>query len=225
MLMKQNDQVDLATDWDEYLKTRRINAYTDREFIAPFLNGDLLEVGCGFGDFGHWCALEHACHVTGIDPSGEAIEYAKKMYPEQQWDIGSAEKLPYPDNTFDVVLSLEVIEHVIDPLLFLTEAFRALRAGGVLIVQTPNYPVKRFYDFVYWLLRRKEFLNDDPTHISPMSSFQLYSFAQRAGFDVIHCIGRNILGELHVSVLKKWKRLFFGKCFAQKTILIAIKRK
>ena len=66
-------------------------------------------------------------------------------------------RLPYKDKTFDVVYSKSVIEHMVDPLIFVTESFRVLKPGGVLLVLTPD-----------WEANYKIFF-DDFTHVRPMS--------------------------------------------------------
>ncbi|MBF0555989.1 MAG: class I SAM-dependent methyltransferase [Nitrospirae bacterium] len=75
--------------------------------------------------------------VYGIDASINAVEKARGMglkvkqgSLEERWD--------YEDNTFDVVYSGEVIEHIIDTDFYINEIFRVLKAGGYFVVTTPN---------------------------------------------------------------------------------------
>lgn len=48
-------------------------------------------------------------------------------------------KLPYKNEIFDVVYSKSVIEHMLDPLSFVTESFRVLKPGGILLILTPDW--------------------------------------------------------------------------------------
>src|SRR6266852_1573258 len=68
-----------------------------------------------------------------IHSTGEAVEY-----PYQQFNI-ETEAFPYEDNSFDVVLFCEIIEHLLsDPVHVLTEVRRVLKPGGDLVLTTPN---------------------------------------------------------------------------------------
>ncbi len=114
------------------------------ELARPFLvaGARALDLGAGEGYFSQLVG-EHLRHVAGIDPS--AVLSACDAVPEQFRypdvtcnGIGDAGELPYADEEFDLVLSLEVIEHVEDQFSFLREARRVLKPGGTLVVSTPN---------------------------------------------------------------------------------------
>lgn len=107
--------------------------------IAPLTRpGDkVLEVGCGRGHVLH-AIQEVGCDVFGIDPSLDMVELARRHGVSA--DVGTAESLAFPDNTFDLVFSQQVLEHVHpdDVPEHLMEAFRVLKPGGLLVVETPN---------------------------------------------------------------------------------------
>jgi 2-polyprenyl-3-methyl-5-hydroxy-6-metoxy-1,4-benzoquinol methylase len=210
-------------DWNDYLSSRRTGSYTDRELIKPFLQGDILDVGCGYGTFIIGCARELGSNVAGVDPSNMAIASAKKEWPSGRFEIGTAEALPFPDACFDTVVSIEVVEHLKQPDLFFKEAARVLRPDGHLIVQTPNYPIKRFYDFAHLLLKRRASLKDDPTHVSPFNFKRMKNSATAADFRVLSLSGRNILGENRLPLLKRLKLSKLAPLIVQKMILIAQK--
>ena len=74
-----------------------------------------------------------AKQTVTIHSTGEVIEYAFKQFNIE------AEKFPYDDNSFDVVLCCEIIEHLLtDPVHALTEIRRVLKPGGDLVLTTPN---------------------------------------------------------------------------------------
>lgn len=210
-----------TVNWDSYLSTRRIAAYTDRALISPVLHGDLLDVGCGFGEIAGWAAAELGCRAIGIDPSAEAVAEATRQFPDARFLVGTAEALPFPDASFDTLVSLEVVEHLPDPERFFSEAARVLRPGGALVVQTPNYPIKRLYDVLYWLLRRKSDPWDDPTHVTPFSFRRMRRLAIAAGFRPELLVGRNVLGEGKLPFLARAKRGPIAPFLSQKMILIA----
>jgi len=78
--------------------------------------------------------------VVGADISKEAISYAKNKYISKNlhFIISNAEKLPFKDRNFDIILGFEMIEHLTNPQKFIEEAYRVLKKGGLLIISTPN---------------------------------------------------------------------------------------
>lgn len=103
----------------------------------------VLEVGSGEG-YGSNYLAEFAEKVDSIDISQEAVEHAKGKYKRSNLNFHctSAEKLPFADEVFDVVVSFEVIEHLPEQDSYLQEILRVLKPGGQFIVSTPN---KHFY--------------------------------------------------------------------------------
>lgn len=106
----------------------------------------VLDAACGAG-YGTALMASVAEEVTGIDISSEAISYANTRYS----DIGNARyleasiaELPFSDNSFDVIISFETIEHVNEELQnkFLKEIKRCLKDDGILVMSSPD---KRTY--------------------------------------------------------------------------------
>lgn len=212
-------------DWNSYLKFLNASSYTDHEFIHPYLKGVLLDVGCSFGKFISWASkLDGVTVVYGIDPSEDAVHRAQAACPQAQVRVGLAEQLPYQDGQFDVVTSFEVAEHLIQPSIFIKEAYRVLKQNGLLIIQTPNYPIKRFYDYLFWFIGKGKRYQDDPTHISPFTFRKMKHLLDQNGFEVVQLIGRNILFEKKLPFLKTLRRKSFMKYLSQKMIAIAKKR-
>jgi SAM-dependent methyltransferase len=87
-------------------------------------------------------------HIAGLDIDFERLQDAKKL--DERVINGTGESLPFPDNTFDLILSHEVLEHVEDDQLAVNEIIRTLQPGGRLALFCPN----RGYPFethgVYW---------------------------------------------------------------------------
>jgi SAM-dependent methyltransferase len=96
----------------------------------------VLDIGCGTG--GVLAHLGPFGRAYGIDPSSEAAGYCRKRGVEMS--LASGLDLPFPDQTFDAVLALDVIEHVDDDVGMLREARRVLRPGGVAVLTVPALP-------------------------------------------------------------------------------------
>ena len=75
----------------------------------------------------------------GVDISSYAVNRAKKKFPKIEFITGDIYKLPFKDETFDLVYSMFVIEHVTEPEKVLVEAIRVLKNGGFFILGAPNY--------------------------------------------------------------------------------------
>jgi len=110
-------------------------------------NAHILDAGCGLGLYVQQF-LRFSPHVHGVDIDPAKVAEASATLSNIR--EASAEALPYPDNTFDVVLSHEVLEHVACDAAAVREAYRVLRPGGHLVVFVPN----RLYPFethgAYW---------------------------------------------------------------------------
>ena len=93
-------------------------------------SGDrFLDVGCGPG-----AALEHAAStgasVAGIDPSPSMVSRAAKRVPTAEVRLGSAEEIPFPDDSFSVVVNIASFHHWADRDTGLREVLRVLAPGG-----------------------------------------------------------------------------------------------
>jgi SAM-dependent methyltransferase len=86
----------------------------------------LLDYGCGNKPYEKLFSEKFARYICADLPGSK----------HAQVTINSDGTLPSPDNSFDCVLSSQVLEHVVDPALYLREAFRVLRSGGSLILST-----------------------------------------------------------------------------------------
>jgi len=100
----------------------------------------ILDTGCGDGSFLDRLARSldrPQTHYIGVDYSEYQLAKAKALpYEFHQCDLGVG--IPLPDASVDIVHAAEVIEHLVNPDLLLTEAFRILRPGGHVVITTPN---------------------------------------------------------------------------------------
>jgi len=107
----------------------------------------ILDIGCGGGILAEPLARLGAA-VVGVDPSESNIGVARRHAAQSQLTIdyrnSSAEVLAAAGETFDVVLAMEVVEHVTDVHLFIEAAAALVKSGGLLFVATINRTIKSF---------------------------------------------------------------------------------
>lgn len=153
-LFVEGNEVSIA-DYCLHLKRYR--------FASGFVRDRLcLDVGCGVGYGSAYLMRKGAKKVIGGDKSGIGISYDRniaKTAPIKalEFKILEATSLPFVDNSFDVVVSFEVIEHVKDYERFLSEIHRVLKRGGKLILSTPNRDTGAFIFKTDWKCHAHEF--------------------------------------------------------------------
>jgi 2-polyprenyl-3-methyl-5-hydroxy-6-metoxy-1,4-benzoquinol methylase len=108
------------------------------EWLLPFVRkADVLEAGAGEG-YGACMMATAAASVVALDYDAVAARHAAVTYPDVPVVRGNLVRLPLADDCFDVVVSLQTVEHLWDQDAFVAECLRVLRPGGRCIVSTPN---------------------------------------------------------------------------------------
>lgn len=125
------------------------------EIANRYKNGTFLEAGSGTG---FWLNLLHQVtdKLLGLDYSMGMIRQAKGQYAPLELARGSAVQLPYRDNAFDLLYSVDAIHHFGDHRAFIAEAFRILKPGGAFVTighdphnGTTNWYIYDYFDGVY----------------------------------------------------------------------------
>lgn len=213
-------------DFEAYADFKRFNANVADTWDAALceaisLSGQLqttlrlLDYGCGDGKyFQHLVSIRglSAENVHGVEVSSRRVQRCQEMGWANARLIEGAGPLPYKDASFDIVNMMEVIEHIPDEQGARTvrDLRRILRPGGMLLISTPNYPIKRFYDWSDALLHRKwSRLRDDPTHVTHFSVKRLRSLLEEYFSDVQTRPFKD--GYLYKRVKSTWlmHKLFF----------------
>ena len=113
----------------------------------------LLDVGCGFGGSSRILARDYGFSVTGITISPKQVERASELTPENlevQFQVDDAMALSFPDNSFEVVWSVEAGPHMPDKAVFAKELMRVLKPGGILVLADWNQRDDRKVPLNFW---------------------------------------------------------------------------
>jgi 2-polyprenyl-3-methyl-5-hydroxy-6-metoxy-1,4-benzoquinol methylase len=146
----------------------------------------LLDAGCGAGYGSYLLASHFARSVTGIDISQETVNYARSTYthPNLRFIQSDIRSLPFHSNVFDTVVAFEILEHIEEHDLFLSETKRVLPSGGTLIISTPDI---------------ERYKSDNEFHAKELTS---YEFAELLG-KYYKNIGIYFQSEQLASVIQK----------------------
>lgn len=107
-------------------------------YAARVVRGrSVLDAASGEG-FGARILAEVAARVTGVERDEGVVAHARSRYPGIDFQAGDVTALPFPDGSFEAVVSFETIEHVDEPERAVAEFRRVLAPGGLLVVSTPN---------------------------------------------------------------------------------------
>jgi SAM-dependent methyltransferase len=98
----------------------------------------VLELGCGTAN--HLAAIRRSSGATcwGVDPSAQMLEKAAEHPEDLNLRQGSAEELDFPDQTFDLIMSVDVVHYIREPFRYFKRAFAALKPGGHIVTVTDS---------------------------------------------------------------------------------------
>lgn len=153
---------------------RLIDRFYDRvaDEIARLAPTAVFDAGCGEGESLERLGRYLPDAVTGVNLNPESVEFSSKRIPGGEFQVADLLALPFPDDSFDLVFCLEVLEHIPEPEAALAELARVCR--GDLIVSVPSEPWFRFGS-----LARGKYLEDwgnHPEHVNHWNPRSLDDF-------------------------------------------------
>jgi SAM-dependent methyltransferase len=126
---------------DQRLRNLLVEDLAKFHFACRYATNKLvLDAGCGAGQGTAQLARSGARYAVGIDISSEAVAFARSHYVEPNLAFGrmNAACLGFGDHIFDLVTSIEVIEHLHEPERYVAGIRRVLKNDGMLVLSTPN---------------------------------------------------------------------------------------
>lgn len=144
-----------------------------------------LDVGCSSGYLARRLA-ERGASVVGIDVDKQAVEEAREVCEQVLTGDVETMELPFPKQSFDVVLCGDVIEHLRDPEAFLVRVRPLLRPGGRLVLATPNvanWAMRLGLLGGRWRYTERGILDRTHTHLFTKRS--LVQTLERAGYRIV----------------------------------------
>ena len=183
------------------------------QLIPDWRRLKVLDVGCG-GGFTCEFLAQRGAEVWGTDQSSACIEAAETHAHESKLDVhyrvGMAEALPWEDSSFDVVVCVDVLEHVKNPRQAIAEIARVLKPGGLFCFDTINRTVRSRLIMI-WLL--ENLLGQIPQGIHDWRKFitpqELAHWSRQADLENIQISGFNLFGSTvaeHIAAYRHYQR-------------------
>lgn len=198
--------------WDETATIFALNRLNPLRFqyfdrVIPDWRGlTVLDVGCGGGYTCEFLA-ERGAIVTGIDQSAACVDVARRHAATNGLAIayheGVGESLPFPAQSFDVVVCVDVLEHVDCPATVVSEIGRVLKPGGWFCFDTINRTWRSRWIMI-WLL--EDILRQIPRGVHDWNKFlrpdELQQYLKQHNFSDIQIHGFDLFGRNAIANLR-----------------------
>lgn len=146
--------------------------------ITKLSNGNVLDIGSGYGYF-RKSLQDRGFNHDGLEISKHARKICKNLYDFDSFSKTLDNYVQDFCNKYDLITMWDIIEHVPNPIFFLQDAAKCLKAGGFLVLKTPNIdcPEVDIFGSYYHSFKRE--------HLVYFSKNSLVKLAQLAGFELI----------------------------------------
>ncbi len=185
----------------EFHISKRFRMHALRKYLLGHVpkNERVLDVGCGSAMYFHELLADtlSPSNIVGIDFSRAALNLAKTNISKEDQFItlsqADARVLPFDDNTFQVILAFEVLEHIWEDDQVVKEFYRVLKPGGYLVASMPSskhFPLGPIW--LEFLIEGKIALDEKVGHVRRYDKNMLLNLFRMSGFNV-----KNILPYFH----------------------------
>lgn len=125
-----NFQQTQVNEFTKILNELKLNSYKEKRIV------NILEIGCSYGFWLDIVSLIFDSNIVGVDIYNSIAP--SLLSSKVKFVIGDGCRLPFKHNSFDIVYHIDVIEHIEQVKLFLSENYRVLKRDGICILGTPN---------------------------------------------------------------------------------------
>ncbi len=161
--------------WKPFIETIKKYNASNR-----FSSGCFLDIGCAYGYLIKYLRQEKIFReYYGLDVSEFAISQARRIIPAAHLQIAdiNSDTLPYPDNFFDIITSIDVLEHTLSIEQSVKKIVPKLRNDGYLIIALPIRDT--------WASKLYHLIDRDKSHISIPSRAELFGIIRKAGLKIV----------------------------------------
>jgi len=147
------------------------------------VEGNILDIGCADGNLTGKIKSEFPkAKVTGVDMYEKSLDFARKNHPNIEFISADARKLPFKNGQFDVIVAVEVLEHIPQNERAVREVYRCLAKNGRFIVvqDTDNF----LFNFIWFFWTKWKGKVWDNSHISCMKPNGLAALLRKNGFKI-----------------------------------------
>ena len=203
-----------AEEFDYFEERTGATAHDERrvhEFILSKIKSNtcnILDVGAGSAWVAHHFRNSDV-KVASLDISLVNVKKAKSIVPGENHTqiVADSFKLPFASDSFEAVIASEIIEHVVDPKMFVQELFRVVKPSGNLIITTPYKEKLRYYLCVH--CNKKTPIH---AHIHSFDENMLMNISPKSGMETNYTIfGNKLLIFMRTYVFLKYFPFRFWK--------------
>lgn len=163
--------------------------------------GKLLDIGCADGTTTYYIKNKFPhLKITAVDFYEKAIEYAKKNKPGIEFKLADAHKLPFKNDSFDIVTTIEILEHLHYPQKALREIYRVLKPNGALIVVQDTNSL--LFRCIWWLWTKWKGAVWKNTHLNCVNPEKIINQLNKIGFSVKKTEFTNLKMEMFLKAKK-----------------------
>lgn len=145
---------------------------------------NILDVGCASGWFLKQISIRYpSADCTGVDVYKKAIDWGKNNYKSLKLICADAHNLPLPNESFDLVICTEVLEHVVEPEKVLKEINRVLTSKGIAIIEMDTGNLLFRIIWYWWNHLRHGVWKD--AHIHTFNTEKLERLIIKSGFSIV----------------------------------------
>lgn len=182
-----------------------------------------LDIGCGPGtinNLGYYERFKKEFKIYGIDFLKKNISLIKKRFPQGYFSVANAEKIPFPKQTFDYVMSRHVLEHVTDLNIVVSEMSRISKKGGTLLIAVPDQRLEKLLIKIL-----PHYLEEGHHHQRVFSKKMLVAILKKNGFKIISVSYQKWPMFLIVLILAFLSRIFPQVSMEEQSGVFTVKKK